>query len=139
MGFKVKGMPARQRGVSLAILLFIIVIIGLLTATLVTLTSHSTQANAQQVIATRAFFAAESGAQRQVMAVFPIAGGGATCNNQTFNFNVDGLQGCSAATSCSAVTIGGKSYYQIISRGQCNSGQVLQATRVIEVRLKDLD
>jgi len=129
---------AKQNGISLAVLLFIIIILGLLAATMVNLTSQSTQANAQQVISVRAFFAAETGAQRQAMSIFPI-GGASSCSNQNFNFNVEGLNGCTATTTCTPVVVNSQTYYQVSSVGQCNAGSPLQATRTIEVRLKDLN
>lgn len=127
-----------QSGISIAILLFIIIILGLLALTLVNLNNQSAQANAQQVIATRAFFAAESGAQRQAMAIFPI-GGGSSCSHLTFNFSANGLNGCSATTQCNPILVNGETYFQVISQGQCNAGHPLQSTRTIEVRLKNIN
>lgn len=129
---------SKQGGISLAVLLFIIIILGLLAATLVNLTSQSVQANAQQVISIRAFFAAETGAQRQAMSIFPISGA-TSCSNQNFTFNVDGLNGCTANTTCTPVVVNSQTYYQVSSVGQCNAGSPLQATRTIEIRLKDLN
>ncbi len=128
----------QQSGISLAVLLFILIILGLLAATLVNINSQSVQANAQQVIATRAFFAAETGAQRQAMSIFPI-GGVSSCANQNFNFNVAGLNGCTATTTCTPTVINSETYYQVTSTGQCNAGSPLQSTRIIEVRLKNLN
>ncbi len=132
-------LPQHQSGVSLAILLFIIIVLGLLAASLANINSQSTSSNAQQVIATRAFFAAESGANRQAMAIFPLDGSGGTCASQTYNFNVSGLNGCSATTNCTAFTVNTQTFYQVVSQGQCNTGQPLQATRTIEVRFKDVN
>jgi len=131
--------PARQKGVSLAFLLFAIIIVSLLAAALVQLNSQSALSNAQQVISTRAFFAAESGAQLQAMRIFPVNGGAAVCANQNYNFTANGVAGCTAATTCGATNINGQNYYQVTSQGQCNAGQPLQATRTIEVRLKNIN
>lgn len=129
---------AKQAGISMAFLLFAIIIMSLLAAGLMRLNSQSTTANTQQVISTRAFFAAESGAQLQAMALFPVSGVGA-CANQIYNFSTtNGLSGCTATTSCTNTTINGVNYYQVNSVGQCNAGQPLQATRTIQVRLKDI-
>ena len=128
----------KQAGVSLVILLFIIVVLALLTATLVNINNHSGLSNAHQVISTRAFFAAESGANFQAMQVFPLAGA-AVCANQNYNLNVAGLNGCVAETECNSVLVNGQNYYQILSTGQCNGGQDFQATRTIETRLQTLN
>lgn len=129
----------KQKGISLTFLLFAIIIVGLLAAALVQINAQSNLSNAQQVIATRAFFAAESGAQMQALRIFPVAGGAGVCGNQNFSFTVSGVNGCTATTTCSASTINGTNYYQVTSAGQCNAGQPLQATRTIEVRLQDLN
>ena len=131
-------LPKYQQGISLAVLLFILIIIGLLATALTNLTSQSTQANAQQVIATRAFFAAESGANLQAQSIFPLTGA-SSCANQTYNFTGNGLNGCTATTVCNTITVNSEDYFQVTSTGQCNSGQPLQATRTIEVRLKDIN
>ena len=128
----------KQTGVSLVILLFIIVILALLSAALVRINSQSVMSNAHQVIATRAFFAAESGANFQSMRIFPL-GGASVCSNQNFNFNVNGLNGCTAETQCSTFNINGQDFFQVISQGQCNIGQDFQATRTIEVRMQALN
>lgn len=137
---KVKGLrnSNKQSGVSLVILLFIIIILALLSAALVRINSQSVISNAHQVIATRAFFAAESGANFQSMRIFPLIGA-SVCANQNFAINVNGLNGCTAQTQCSTFNVDGLDFYQVISQGQCNIGQDFQATRTIEVRMQALN
>lgn len=125
-----------QQGVSLVMLIFVIVIIGLLSTALVTINSQSSVANAHQVISTRAFFAAESGGNLQAMQLFPISGSG-VCTNQTFSFSTAGLTGCQALTQCTALVVNGRNFYQVVSQGQCEVGEPFQATRTIEVRLQE--
>jgi MSHA biogenesis protein MshP len=129
---------SRQKGISMAFLLFTIVIVSLLAAALMKLNSQSGLSVAHQVISTRAFFAAESGANLQALSIFPVSGGAVNCSNQTFNFTTPGLEGCSATTTCNARVVNSVTFYQVQSRGVCNAGQPLQATRTVEVRLKDL-
>lgn len=135
----------KQSGISMAFLLFVIIIVSLLAAALMRLNSESGMSNAHQVISTRAFFAAESGAQIQSLATFPVLGGVIACPTPyTLTFNTPGLSGCSALISCTEIpiTTGSlptvTSYFQIISQGQCNVEQPLQSTRTIEVRLRSL-
>ncbi len=131
---------AKQAGISMAFLLFAIIIMSLLAAGLMRLNSQSTTANTQQVISTRAFEDRLDTIEnvRQAMALFPVSGVGA-CANQIYNFSTtNGLSGCTATTSCTNTTINGVNYYQVNSVGQCNAGQPLQATRTIQVRLKDI-
>ena len=126
----------------MAFLLFTIIIISLLAAALMNLNSQSSISNAHQVISARAFFAAESGAQLQALALFPVSGAAVAdaCTNPVtpHTFNVDGLKGCTAAITCADREINSVHYYQVVSTGQCNTGDDLQATRTIEVRLKDV-
>jgi len=130
---------SKQQGLSLPILLFILIVLGLLATALFRITSQTTAANAQQVISTRAFFAAESGANAQALRLFPVNGGATVCAPITLNFTAAGLNGCSATTSCTPIVAAGTTYYQVQSQGQCNAGQTLQATRTIEVRLQALN
>ena len=134
-----RNYPAKQAGISMAFLLFTIIIVSLLAAALMRLNSQSNVSNAHQVIATRAFFAAESGANIQALGIFPVAGGGGSCSNTTYSFSISGLNGCTASINCSTLTINAKSYYQITSIGQCNAGQDFQATRTVVVRLKGIN
>jgi MSHA biogenesis protein MshP len=130
--------PVKQSGISMAFLLFTIVVVSLLAAALMKLNSQSGLSVAHQVISTRAFFAAESAANLQALSIFPVNGGAANCTNQTFNFNTPGLEGCSATTTCDARVVNTVTFYRVQSQGVCNAGQPLQATRTIEVRLKDI-
>jgi MSHA biogenesis protein MshP len=125
---------ARQSAASLLILLFIIVAISLLSAALVRLNGQSAISNAQQVIATRAFYAAESAANFQSMRIFPLTGS-SQCSDVVYSFTVAGLNGCVATTECSSTLVNGKNYYQVTSEGQCSVGQDFQATRTLQVRL----
>ena len=127
----------------MAFLLFTIVIISLLAAALMRLNNQSAISNAHQVISTRAFFAAESGAQLQALTIYPVIGASLACTEPgattaTHNFTTDGLKSCKASITQTCWTVGGNDYFQIVSVGQCNTGQLLQATRTIEVRLKDV-
>lgn len=135
---KFHSLGNKQKGVSLAILLFIIVVLALLTAALVKINSQSVASNAHQVIATRAFFAAESGANFQSMRIFPLSGI-SVCANQNFPITTVGLNGCVAQTQCNIFNVDGRNFYQIISQGQCNIGQNFQSTRTIEVRMQSLN
>ncbi len=135
----------KQSGISMAFLLFVIIIVSLLAAALMRLNSESSISNAHQVISARAFFAAESGAQIQALTNFPVLGGVVACPAPyTLNFNTPGLTGCTAQITCNEIPITTgtppttTNYFQVISQGQCNAGQVMQATRTIEVRLKSL-
>jgi len=70
--------------------------------------------------------------------IFPVSGGAGSCGDQTFDFTNQGLSGCRAITSCSEILVDSILYYQVVSQGQCNIGNPLQATRTLEIRLKQV-
>jgi len=133
-----------QAGFSLPVAVFILVIMAVLAAAIVQIASRNNLSSAQEVISTRAFYAAESGASWAMSRLFFNAAGSAdkifsdgqcasaAVNNKTLTFTVDGLAGCSANITCSADTVGSTGYYRVVSTGVCGAGPV-QARRVIEV------
>lgn len=135
--------PQRQRGFSLPVTVFVVVIMALLAVAVVQLASRSNLATAQELFSTRAFYAAESGASWAMSRLFFNESGSATkgfsdgqchsaVNNQVLNFAVAGLAGCRATLACKATASGATGYYDVVSTGVCGAGDV-QATRVIRV------
>lgn len=135
--------PKRQAGFSMPIAVFVLVIMALLAAAIVQISSRNNLSSAQEVLSTRAFYAAESGASWAMSQLFFNSAGSATkafsdttcaspVNGQTLNFTVPGLAGCSAVLACTAETIDAIGYYRVTSTGACGAGQV-QATRVVQV------
>lgn len=126
-----------QRGFSLPVAVFILVIMALIGTALVSLTQSSHQALGQEVISTRAFYAAESGAQVALGQLFSLNGATANCAAPypTINFTSAGLDGCSASVNCSSNTINSKTYYTLTSTGSC-SFATTSATRQIELMAK---
>ncbi len=151
--------PGNQAGFLIPLALFILVVMGALAIT-ISRTSTQTQTSAiQEFTNIQAFYAAESGAQRGMQALFL---GNATrqvtdaaCANMALapNFSaINGLRICTAqvncrciyrnATACNAgnaanylenAPVGvSKSFYTITSRGRCGEQQ-FRAERTIEV------
>jgi MSHA biogenesis protein MshP len=126
-----------QRGFSLPIAIFILVIMALIGTALVSLSQSSHQALGQEVISTRAFYAAESGAQVALAQLFPLTAAPANCAAPypPVVFTASDLNGCTASVTCSSTTISGKSYYTLTSTGTCGFA-TLSATRQIELMAK---
>lgn len=127
---------AQQKGLGLPVALFIIVVMALIAVAVNNLNQSSSQSFAQNVLSTRAFYAAESGAQLRLNAVIaasPCSCGVSSGVNYTFNANILGLSGCVASTQCSAFTAATDTYCTIVSTGTCNG---TNASRQIEVRAK---
>lgn len=126
-----------QRGFSLPVAIFILVIMALIGTALVNLTLSSHQSLSQEVMSTRAFYAAESGAQTALSQLFPLNGTAATCSAPypTVALSATGLDGCSAVVSCSSNIISTNTYYTLTSTGRCNF-VTTSATRQIELMAK---
>lgn len=128
---------AYQRGFSLPVAVFILVIMALIGTALVSLSQNSHQALGQEVISTRAFYAAESGAQLALAQLFSLTGAAANCASAypTVSFTAASMSGCSASVSCSSQTVNSKAYYTLTSTGTC-SFVTTTATRQIELMAK---
>lgn len=125
--------PGRQLGFSLPVAILVIVLLSLLGAAMIALTSTGHRSVSAQVIGTRAFYAAQSGAQYGLSRLFPLNGGGATCSATSVNFTVPGLRGCSANIACTGpVTLNRHNFFKLTSTGRCGSGDN-QATRIVQV------
>lgn len=128
------NMKINQSGMGLPVALFIITIMSLIAVAVNRLGESSSQAYSQNVLSSRAFYSAESGAQlrtKGVMSAVPC-----TCGlDQTYTFDSDitGLSGCNAATTCTSFVANTETYCTIISVGRCDNSN---AQRSIEVRIK---
>lgn len=124
----------QQRGFSLPVVIFILVIMALIGAAAVSITQRSHDSLSSEVLSTRAFYSAESGVQYALGQIFTLDGSAATCSAPyaTLSLTGSGFAGCSATASCSSRTIGSKTYYTITSTGNCAFGSHL-ASRQIEV------
>ncbi len=138
--------------------IFILVVMSLFALVLSRNTIQTSTSATLEMISVQAFYAAESGGQRGMQALFfPDASSrqltDTRCSalNTTYVFNVAGLKNCSALVSCSCLysdntgcapsaaanysTSAGinklKSFYKISSVGTCGSGQ-LKSVRTIE-------
>ena len=121
------------------IAIFILVIMTLLGTAMIQLITTSHMSIANETLSTRAFYAAESGAQYGMNRLFPLTGPpapGCFIGTITLNFTVNGLNDCSAAVSCSDEgSFNGNDHYTIISTGQCGTGNDV-AIRQLQVGAK---
>lgn len=136
-----------QQGLGLPATLFVLVILGLLVVAITELERSSAEGTSLSMLSTRAFYAAESGAQSGLARLFNFDVGDpdtivtpAACNADfVLTFSVSGLQGCTAAVTCvmqSADTDADgttENFFTIGSTGRCQSGETL-AVRSVEVR-----
>jgi MSHA biogenesis protein MshP len=130
---------SRQRGFSLILVLFLLVVVSLLAVSMTRLDSGSSVAVSQEILSTRALFAAESGAQAMAMKVFPINGSSTCPGTVNLTYTASGLSGCAATVTiaCPAITAAGKTVYSVQSEGACNSG-TQSARRKVQIGLRTL-
>jgi MSHA biogenesis protein MshP len=149
-----------QRGFLLPLALFILVVMGVLALTISRTATQTNTSTIQEFINIQSFYAAESGAQRGMQALFlTTANRQATdqaCANMAINqnfANIDGLQACTATVICTCIyqnnnacapAVGTnylqtsavgvtRSFYTIRSVGTCGPGDHYRAIRTIEV------
>lgn len=157
--FSVSYYPG-QRGFLLPLALFILVVMGVLALTISRTATQANTSTIQEFANVQAFYAAESGAQRGMQALFLTTttrqATDTACANMAVNHNftgVNGLQLCTATVACTCRYQDGgvcahgtttnygptspvgvtKSFYTIRSVGTCGPAGHYRAVRTIEV------
>ncbi|WP_299805454.1 MSHA biogenesis protein MshP [uncultured Shewanella sp.] len=147
---------SKQTGSALVIGIFIITVMFLLAATLINILDDADQEISLEVWGTRAFAAANSGADRALATLFPVDGSGGSCNAQTTwnigsDTNLVGFHGCDVVMTCSAVTTNlpqnNMTQYLVTSTATCSTGQCdsgsdsdascIRVSRQVEVEARD--
>jgi MSHA biogenesis protein MshP len=131
----------KQKGSAIVIAIFVIVVMALLGAGLVKILASSAESVAYEVIGTRAYAAAQTGAQWQLLEVFPhdtdtITACQSTITEPDFS-NVEGLDNCYATVECDDDEFDGTTYYIIKSIGKCEVGGVI-TSRTVEIDARSL-
>ena len=122
----------KQAGIGLPVAIFIITIMSLIAMAINQMGATSSQSYTQNLLSSRAFYAAESGAQLRAQSILTAT----PCNcgaDVTYNFTVKGLNLCSAETICSQFVANLETFCTVESIGRCDSGN---AQRTVEVRIK---
>ena len=124
----------RESGIGLVAAIFLITVVALIAVAITRSVRAGADAYALETVAQRALFAAESGAQLALNAVYAPAGSG-SCVSVTFNLEAVGLNGCAADTRCTSESVDGDTYFTLVATGQCSVGGVT-AERIVRVRAK---
>lgn len=147
---------AKQTGSALVIGVFIITVMFLLAATLINVLDDADQEVSIEVWGTRAFAAANSGADRALATLFPVDGSAGRCSNLPLweignDTGLVGFHGCAVLMTCSATTTNSPqnnmTQYLITSTATCSSGQCdsgsdsdascIRVSRQVEVEARD--
>ncbi|MCG9713096.1 MSHA biogenesis protein MshP [Shewanella insulae] len=140
---------ASQRGSALVIGIFIITVMFLMAAALINIVSDADEGVNLEVLATRAFAAANSGADAALAQLFPLSGTVVGCASVSASWtppDVVGFHGCSVVLSCNETTVGTGSdsvtQYLIGSEatcavGNCDGDACLRVNRKVEVEARE--
>jgi len=112
--------------------IFLITVMALIVTTITQLQQSSGEMEALDILSTRAFYAAESGAQAAL--VDALNEDGSSCGDvedRTLMFDETGLQGCTAEIKCDS----SGSALVITSEGACGSATG-EAVRTVEVKAR---
>ncbi len=122
----------KQAGIGLPVAIFIITIMSLIAAAVNQIGTTSSYSYSQNLLSSRAFYAAESGAQLRTQSILSTTP--CSCDSDvTYTFTVTGLNLCSAETICTQFDANSETFCTIESIGRCDSGN---AQRTVEVRIK---
>ena len=144
----------KQQGSALVIAIFIIVVMTLLAVALMRMIATSAESVVYEVMGTRAYASAQTGAQWAGLEIFPLGATTKHCDgslvaagNTTFVSpqtlspptkisNNDGLKDCAISQlTCADLKYDGVAYFTITSTGQCSiAGIITTRTIVIEAR-----
>ncbi len=133
--------PEKEKGFGLPFAIFVIVILAMIASAITQMETDSAESVVFDVQSTRAFLAAQSGAQVGLNTLFPPGLAASNCTESYFSttpsitFLASGLEGCIAQVSCSVSSVAGSDYFTVSSMGSCGSGLDL-AQRRIEVKIR---
>jgi len=124
----------KQAGIGLAAAIFVITLLAVIVVGISALVSDNAQTFEEEINLNRAFFAAESGAGFAMNGIYPpeeySTYAGTQCNaSVAYTFEAEGLGYCTADVTCAQITISGKNYLTIESKGTCGAVE-----RTIQVR-----
>lgn len=123
---------SKQSGLGLPVAIFVITIMSIIALAVNRLNEAAGQTYSQNLLSSRSFYAAESGAQlraQTVLSTLPCSCGA----NITYNFTVVGLNSCRAVTNCDEFIANAETFCTITSIGSCDN---VNAQRTVEVRVK---
>lgn len=147
----------RQRGSSLVIAIFVIIVMSLIASSLVNMLISSHHNLAFEVLGSRAHQAAQSGAQWKLGALFPVVSGASGATHTVHNTcaavstapptitNTQGFAGCNISkVACLDYVHEGTRYYIVTSTGVCElgfdgDGDLEVVSRTVEVEAHSIN
>jgi MSHA biogenesis protein MshP len=137
----------KQRGNTLVIAVFVIVVLGGLVAALASLLRASSDSAVIEVFGARSYLAAQSGLEQAMMTVYPLNNSPDTsCSVDDTEYNFAGnqsLEQCSAKVNCDSVNYTDESnttytHLVVTSRATCSAGPKRTSRQLqIETRIEN--
>ncbi len=134
-----------QQGSALVIGVFIITVMFLMASALINILQDADEQVNIEVLGTRAFAAANSGAEAALAQLFPlnsISSGCVAVDNSWTPPDVVGFHGCRVQLTCSATVYSTQTQYLITSEATCSAGNCdadscMRVNRKVEVEARD--
>lgn len=134
-----------QRGGALVIGLFVITVMFLLASALINVVQDADEQVNLEVLGTRAFAAANSGADVALARLFPLDASAGECDYSAQSWtppNVVGFKGCSVQLACRVTDYSGAVQYLVSSEatcfaGPCDGDNCMRVNRKVEVEARD--
>lgn len=137
-----------QSGSALVVAIFVIVVLGLLVATLSRLIVSSSDSVVTEVLGARAYQAAQTGLNIAMIEVFPLDEPSFDavddCNDVVLSSpiqfsasNDPGLAQCSVTVQCLNTEFRGNTYFELSATGSCGTGS-FTASRTLSVEVTGL-
>ncbi len=136
----------QQTGSALVIGVFIITVMFLMASALVNILQDADEQVNIEVLGTRAFAAANSGAEVALARLFPLSGLAAdrvcAASSSWTPPDVVGFHGCRVALTCTATDYAGQMQYLLTSEatcalGNCDGDSCMRVNRKVEVEARD--
>jgi MSHA biogenesis protein MshP len=129
---------SRQKGSTLVIAVFIMVVMLLLVLSMSQILTKSKYAVAYEVLGTRAFLAAQSGMERSLSLLFPLSSSALnSCPAMPdiyFN-STSGLDSCSVKVTCEPQINGSITHFRLRSVSMCSDGSVTKTDGTVNTTL----
>ena len=140
------NIKGNQKGSALVIGIFIITVMFLMAAALINILKDADEQVNLEVLGTRAFATANSGADVALARLFPLSGLATDRVCAAYSTwtppNVVGFHGCSVNLTCNGTEVAGVTQYLITSEatclvGNCDGDSCIRVNRMMEVEARD--
>lgn len=140
------SIKANQKGSALVIGIFVITVMFLMAAALINILSDADEQVNLEVLGTRAFATANSGADVALARLFPLSGLATdrvcAANSTWTPPDVVGFHGCSVNLTCNGTEVAGVTQYLLTSEatclvGNCDGDSCIRVNRMVEVEARD--